>query len=82
LTSRTPDGEFYRHSPTYAVSDVRSFRKVETTEVIAFFERRLKFFHAGIETKVAEGYCWAITQAAGRSGSSVQEFGFDLDPLL
>ena len=39
------------------------------------------------ETKEAEEYCWAITQAAGRSccgrsGSSVLEFGFRLDPLV
>ena len=38
-------------------------------------------------TKVAEEYCWAITQAAGRpycgqSDSAVLEFGFQLVPIL
>jgi hypothetical protein len=40
-----------------------------------------------IDTKVAEEYFWAITQAAGRSwcgrsGSSEPEFGFKLDFLV
>jgi hypothetical protein len=39
------------------------------------------------ETKVAEEYCWAITLATGRScccrsGSSVLDFGFQLDSLV
>jgi hypothetical protein len=39
------------------------------------------------ETKVAEEYCWAITQAEGRScygrsGFSVLEFGFQMDSLV
>ena len=39
------------------------------------------------ETKVAEEYCWAITQAAGwlyggRSGTSVLVFGFQLGSFL
>jgi hypothetical protein len=39
------------------------------------------------ETKVAEEYCWAITQAAVKSCcsrlvASVLEFGFELDSLV
>jgi hypothetical protein len=48
-----------------------------------FFLRELKHN----ETKVAEEYCWAITQSAarswcGRSGSSVLDFGFQLNCLV
>jgi hypothetical protein len=54
------------------------------------FETRAEFIPAGTkddEATVAEDYCWAKTQAVGqpyygRSGSSVLEFGFQLDTLV
>jgi hypothetical protein len=44
-------------------------------------------WNASSETKVTEGYCWAITHVAelsccGRSWSSVLAFGFQLDLLV
>jgi len=43
--------------------------------------------HTKRAIRLAEEYCWAITQAAGRSccgrsGSSVLEFGYQLDSLV
>ena len=50
---------------------------------LTFFSREWR--HS--ETNVTEEYCWAMTQEAGRScrgrsGSSVMEFGFELDSLV
>ena len=77
-----------RHSPTCALSDLWNFKKVEkwnntfeTGQNFSLWRRRRN------DTKVAEEFCWAITQAAGRSccsrsGSCVLEFGFQLDSLV
>jgi hypothetical protein len=78
----------YRHSLTKAVSD-KLFQRHLKNE-IAFLKRALNFSlweWKCKETKVAEEYCWAITQAAeryccGRSGSSESEFGCQLDSLV
>ena len=48
---------------------------------------RPEFFLAGMKAQVAEKYCWAITQAAGRSycgrsDSSLVQPGFQLDCLV
>lgn len=72
---------------SYAICDVRSFKK---KEVSTFLKARRAFpwrDGKGTETKVAEECCWAITQAVGRpccgrAGSSMVEFGFQVDPFL
>jgi hypothetical protein len=48
-----------------------------------FFSRKRKLY----TTKLAEEYCWAITEVVGpscftRSGSSVLDFEFQLDALI
>lgn len=71
---------------SYAICDVRSLKKIVRT----FLKARRAFSWRegkGTETKVAEDCCWAIIQAVGRSccgraGSSVVEFGFQMDPFL
>jgi hypothetical protein len=68
----------------YKHTVLRNFRltHVEKIEITGVLKGASNFLLAGVkaqETKVAEEYCWAITQAAGRSccglsSSSVLEF--------
>lgn len=78
-----------RHSPTYenstyAISDLSSFKlkKWLFKNICHIFPCR----NESSKTKLAE-YCWVITQVVGQScsgwsGSSVLEFGFQLDSIL
>jgi hypothetical protein len=67
----------------------QQFLKNLRIEILTFFLRAPNFSlqeWKRNETKVEEEYCWAITQAmgrscCGRSGSSVLELGFQLDLL-
>ena len=80
----------YRHSiSVYAIWD--TILRKGKYEVVTFLESSPYFSFAGmkarIDTKVAEEYCWPITQAAerswcGLSRSSEPEFGFKLDFLV
>ena len=63
--------------------------KLKNKELLIFL-KDAEFYLAGSrsnETKVKKEYCWAITEAAGRSccgvsSSSALEFGFKLDSLI
>jgi hypothetical protein len=82
--------------PTYVISSnpISKSRKFKIankkTEIVTFLKRvpnlSLREWERNV-TKMAEEYCWAITQAAGRSScgpssSSVLKFGFQLDSLV
>jgi hypothetical protein len=75
-----------RRSPTYAISryaisDSKDFRKIKTKIKQNFWKApnlslsELKCYG----TKVEEEYCRAITKEAWRSGSSLLEFGFQVE---
>ena len=70
---------------TQTLPNLRSFNLREFKIIV----EKLKQYpwNASSETKVAEGYCWAITNAAelpccGRSWTSVLAFGFQLESFV
>ena len=73
-----------RHSPTDAISDLSNLKNKKKA---FFFKLEPYCSFRGWkrnETKLAQEYCWAITQAARRSccawaGSNVLKSGFQLD---
>jgi hypothetical protein len=75
------------HFKLQTLPDLRNFRlnavsKIELRKTVI-----MTFFNAHDETKVGEEYCWAVTQAVGRScsgksGSSALEFRFQQDTLV
>jgi len=89
-TSRLCNGKLQcRPSPAHAVSDLWDFKQAtnETTTLLKaqefFFLRKQK----RNDLNVAEEYCWALTQAAGRSccsrsGVRVLGFGLQLDAYV
>jgi hypothetical protein len=80
LWGMSPSRPLTYATPIYAIADTQNFRKVQTKintifKTPNFHLRELKSHGK----KVEEEYCWAITKAERLSGSSLLEFGFQLD---
>ena len=83
LVRRTNTTPTYAIS-SYAVSDLSTVKNKYGMTLLKRAPKSSLRVRKSKQTKVAEKYCWAIAQAVGRSrcgrsGSSVLEFGFQLE---